>query len=194
MAGIVQGQPVRPQEQGLAMVGAVPVTVGEGVPVANPIQPGATATALPAVPNCCAAAPQPTAPNYCCAAAATQPGVPNRGAGTVHDAQGRLGNAPQPMEVPLDLRDHQGATLITVPEGALPGGRWITQQFIGETTFIISCGLFFCGCAFAAWVPYLFPCDHREVYISPNRYKYTLSGQIVPKSECCGYPFGGPKD
>jgi len=77
------------------------------------------------------------------------------------------------------------------PPGAPDGGAWSREMYTGNTTLLIVLllVLFFWP---ALCAPFCCPCDQREVYIAPNGVKYVGSGQIVPQSDCCGNPCGGP--
>lgn len=79
------------------------------------------------------------------------------------------------------------------PVGAAPGGVWRTEQYSGMVTMIIFIVLLFVGALFC-WTPFCCPCDSRQVYVAPNGQKYTRSGAMVPASECCGNPCGGPAE
>ena len=76
------------------------------------------------------------------------------------------------------------------PAGAPPGGTWTTENYSGTCTIVavIVLVLLFWP-AFAG--PLCCPCDAREVYVV-NGAKYTRSGAMVPPSDCCGHPCGGP--
>ena len=76
------------------------------------------------------------------------------------------------------------------PAGAPPGGTWTTENYSGTCTIVavIVLVLLFWP-AFAG--PLCCPCDAREVYVV-NGAKHTRSGAMVPPSDCCGHPCGGP--
>ena len=79
-----------------------------------------------------------------------------------------------------------------VPFGAAPGGIWRTEQYSGMVTLIIFVVLILIGGLLFCWAPFCCPCDSRQVYVAPNGQKHTRSGAVVPSSECCGHPCGGP--
>ena len=77
------------------------------------------------------------------------------------------------------------------PFGAPAGGKWTTESYSGMVTLILVVVLaFFFWPACAA--PLCCPCDTRQVYVLPNKAKYTRSGAMVPPNDCCGHPCGGP--
>ena len=79
-----------------------------------------------------------------------------------------------------------------MPFGAAPGGIWRTEQYSGMVTLIIFVVLILIGGLLFCWAPFCCPCDSRQVYVAPNGQKHTRSGAVVPSSECCGHPCGGP--
>jgi len=78
-----------------------------------------------------------------------------------------------------------------VPVGAPPGGTWLTEQYSGTTTMIIAIVLLLLIWP-ATCAPFCCPCDSRRVYRAPDGRKWTPSGAMVPPSDCCGHPCGGP--
>ena len=78
-----------------------------------------------------------------------------------------------------------------VPPGAPPGGTWTSEQFTGTITIIIAVVLLFLFWPVMC-VPFCCPCESRSVYIAPDGRKFVRSGAVVPPSDCCGHPCGGP--
>jgi len=119
-------------------------------------------------------------------------------------AQAYYGQAPQPYGQPGVYTQPQTVVVGTmpqvpfnqvpfnrgnVPQGCIPGGQWVDQNFIGPVTIclVIFLILFFWpACA----APFCCPCDSRRVYRDPNGLFFLPNGRSIPSDQCCGHPCG----
>ena len=130
------------------VVGTYDARSGQTQPIAEaiPVQPTSSTTAY-------------TARNQSIPVAA--PAVPIAPTRTPTYVQGTATRTPDVIHVsPYPL-----------PYGALPGGRWYSENYIGPITLIM-CLLVLLLFWPGFWLPLLCPCDQQDVYVAPNGVRY----------------------